>query len=168
MLSGHSVEGRFPFLDYRVAEFAATPARLAASAGPRGEARASARAARRTCPRSIAARTKQPYRAPIGEVFAGARRARLRATSCCSPRRLEAAGLLDPARGRPPRRASSRLDGARVSETDEMALVGSISLMLLHERLVDRPELAAAAGADARGRRSREVGGREARVPEPA
>jgi hypothetical protein len=32
-----------------------------------------------------------------------------------------------------------------VSETDEMALVGSISVMLLHEHLVARPVLAAPA-----------------------
>ncbi|MGH3129244.1 MAG: hypothetical protein ACRDNX_00325, partial [Gaiellaceae bacterium] len=32
--------------------------------------------------------------------------------------------------------------GMRVSETDEMALVGTISTMLLHEQLVARPKLA--------------------------
>ena len=55
---------------------------------------------------------------------------------------MRAAGLLDET-------AVARLvakfaEGRPVSETDEMALAGSMSLMILHERLVANPRLAPA------------------------
>jgi len=57
------------------------------------------------------------------------------------PVQIEKAGLLDP---RGVLRVISRFERPRsVSETDEMALVGCVSLMLMHERLVAKPSLAA-------------------------
>ena len=70
MLMGHSIEGRFPFLDYRVAEFAAAlPDRLRL----RGleEKYALRRAVSTFLPEEVYARRKRPYRAPIGRVFVG-------------------------------------------------------------------------------------------------
>lgn len=138
MLMGSSVEGRFPYLDFRVAELAA---RLPDSMRLRGlqEKYGLRRAAARHLPPEIHSRPKIPYRAPIREVFFGAHRPEY--LELLRPAAVEAAGVLDPA-------AVSRLTakferpGGMVSETDEMALVGSLSLMLLHDRMVARPRLA--------------------------
>jgi asparagine synthase (glutamine-hydrolysing) len=140
MLMGHSIEGRFPFLDYRVAELAT---RLPSRMRLRGldEKHALRRAVANDLPKEIVSRSKRPYRAPIGEVFAGPNAPEY-VDALVDPRRVDQSGLLDPA-------AVGRLiakfkasGGTRVSETDEMALVGLISLMLLHERFVASPTLA--------------------------
>src|SRR5205085_4257351 len=73
MLMGHSIEGRFPFVDVRLAELAA---RLPDSLRLRGlrEKYALRRAAARHLPAEIHSRPKIPYRAPIREVFFGSKR----------------------------------------------------------------------------------------------
>jgi asparagine synthase (glutamine-hydrolysing) len=64
----HSVEGRFPFLDYRVVEFAAQiPPRLKMKV--LNEKYLLKRCAEGLIPRSVTARPKQPYRAPEGKSF---------------------------------------------------------------------------------------------------
>ena len=71
MLMGNSVEGRFPFLDHRVAEFAA---RLPDGAKLRRSAREVPAASRRStaaCRRTSSRREKRPYRAPILRAFMG-------------------------------------------------------------------------------------------------
>jgi asparagine synthase (glutamine-hydrolysing) len=99
------------------------------------------RAVARYLPREIRERGKVPYRAPIGEVFFGGDRGS-DARELLSRERIADAGLLDPqAVGRLVAKFESTR-GAAVGETDEMALVGSLSLMILHERLVARPRLA--------------------------
>jgi asparagine synthase (glutamine-hydrolysing) len=136
MLMGNSVEGRFPYLDHRVAEFAA---RLPDGLRLRGlEEKYALRAAvSRYLPPDIRARPKQPYRAPIGEALIGPAAAE-EVRQLLTERPVKAAGLLDPF-------AVERLvrkfePGRPVSETDEMALVGAASLMLLHERFVATPK----------------------------
>jgi asparagine synthase (glutamine-hydrolysing) len=137
MLMAHSIEGRFPFVDVRLAELAA---RLPDSLRLRGlqEKYALRKAVARVLPEAIRSRPKIPYRAPIRDVFFGPNSDR----SPLEPGAVRKAGLLDEA-------AVARLvakfaDGRRVSETDEMALAGSVSLMILHERLVATPRLAPA------------------------
>jgi asparagine synthase (glutamine-hydrolysing) len=64
----HSVEGRFPFLDYRVVEFAAkVPPRLKMKV--LNEKYLLKRCAEGLVPPSVQARPKQPYRAPEGKSF---------------------------------------------------------------------------------------------------
>jgi asparagine synthase (glutamine-hydrolysing) len=139
MLMGHSVEGRFPYLDYRVAEFAARlPARLRLT-GLREKV--GLRRAARTFVPELDTRPKWPYRAPIaGPLLAGTDG---RLAEVLAPERVEAAGILDSAavtallsklRGRPPE---------RVSENEEMALAAALSTMLLHDRFVASPRVAA-------------------------
>ena len=138
MLMGNSIEGRFPFLDHRIAEFAAG---LPDRARLRGleEKYLLRKAAARDLPRAIRERPKRPYRAPIAEVFAGAG-APPYARELLRPEALADAGLLDPVAVE---RLAAKFGNLKlVSETDEMALVGSISLMLLHERFVKSPRLA--------------------------
>src|SRR6478609_1793328 len=151
MLMGNAIEGRFPYLDYRVAEFAA---RLPDSLRLRGlqEKYVLRRAVRRHLPPAISERTKVPYRAPIRDAFFGASRPDY-VRDLLAPGSVRAAGVLDPvAVGR----LVAKFEAGRpVSETDEMALMGSLSLMLLHEQFVAKPVLARSAEA------TRIVNGRE-------
>jgi asparagine synthase (glutamine-hydrolysing) len=136
MLMGHSVEGRFPYLDVRVAELSA---KLPDSLLLRGlhEKYALRRAVARHLPEQIVRRAKQPYRAPIGSVLAGPAAPEYVHDLLGRPR-LEQAGLLDPAAVA---RVVSKFERA-AGETDQMALVGAVTLMLLHDRFVDNPRLA--------------------------
>ena len=136
MLMGNSVEGRFPYLDHRVAGLAA---RLPERLRLRGlqEKYALRAATSRYLPEEIRARPKQPYRAPIGETLTGTA-APDYVRDLLAPEQIDSAGLLDSA-------AVDRLVrkfelGRGVSETDEMGLVGAVSLMLLHQRFVSSPQ----------------------------
>ena len=156
MLMGHSIEGRFPFLDYRVAEFAAAlPDRLRL----RGleEKYALRRAVSTFLPEEVYARRKRPYRAPIGRVFVG-EDAPDYVRELLSAESLSAAGIFRPeAVQRVVAKFEANAD--RASETDEMALVGAISTMLLHEQLVANPDPCPCRPPDARRRRrNRPVG----------
>jgi len=139
MLMGNSVEGRFPYLDYRLAELAA---RLPDSLRLRGlrEKHALRRAVASYLPSELRSRPKVPYRAPIQQVFfppGGGGELR----SFLEPARIAEAGLLDAATVAR-LVAKFRRPEAIVSETDEMALAGATSLMILHDRFVARPRLA--------------------------
>ena len=138
MLMGNSVEGRFPYLDYRIAEFAARlPDRLRLHGLQ--EKYILREATSRYLPDDIRLRPKQPYRAPIGEALGGASRP-VYVRELLSRPRMSTAGVLDPAAVE--RVVRKFATGKPVSETDEMGLVGAVTIMLLHERFVatDRPE----------------------------
>lgn len=127
----HGVEGRFPFLDHRVFEHSVRlpPER---KLGPGLREKAELRAlAGLLLPAEVAARTKQPYRAPevapfFGEQAPGWVEERLEA------RALDEVGLFDPARvaGLLRRCHSGRASGFR----EGMALVGILSTQVWHER----------------------------------
>ena len=159
MLMGHSIEGRFPFLDYRVAEFAAgLPDQLRL----RGltEKYLLRKAVAHRLPTEIAARKKRPYRAPIVGAFVGTD-APPYVRGLLDERRLADAGLLAPeAVTRLVRKCERGAPRDAVSETDEMALVGALSVMLLHERFVASPHLAEPLIPD------RVVIGDEVRIPQ--
>ena len=112
MLMGSSIEGRFPYLDYRVAEFAAAlPDRLRL----RGleEKYALRRAAAQGAPALRFTRCRRrPYRAPIREVFAGPPSAGRTSHELLGPKRLARGG---PARSRRRRPAASEARGARTA-----------------------------------------------------
>lgn len=140
MLMGRSVEGRFPFLDHRIAEFAANLPDALRLRGLRDK-RVLRRAMAPLLPPDIVSRPKRPYRAPILGAFVGAG----------APEYV--AGLLDPARLaetgvfaiRPVGLLWDKCRRSRedeVSEMDEMAFVGVLSIQLLHERMVKSPSLA--------------------------
>ena len=67
---GHSVEGRFPFLDYRVVEYACSlpPQHRLNVLRDKFILR---QAANSLIPPELALRPKQPYRAPISRCFMG-------------------------------------------------------------------------------------------------
>jgi asparagine synthase (glutamine-hydrolysing) len=145
MLMGHSVEGRFPFLDYRVAEFAAALPDDMKLRGLR-EKYLLRKVAAALLPAEIAGRTKRPYRAPIVSAFVGPQAPEY-VHDALAPDRLGEVGVFQPEAIERLLRKCETAGEAGVGETDEMALVGAISVMLLHERFIARPTLAQAAEA---------------------
>jgi asparagine synthase (glutamine-hydrolysing) len=130
----HAVEGRFPFLDHRVVEFAA---RIAPRMKLRGlrEKHVLRRALGPLLPAQVVERPKQPYRAPDAESFFGAAPAAW-AEDALSEAALREAGCFDP-------RATRLLvakcrAGTGVGAADGMALVGILSTQLLHRHFVAR------------------------------
>ena len=152
MLMGHSIEGRFPFLDYRVAELAA---RLPDRLRLRGleEKYALRKAVAPFLPEEVHSRTKRPYRAPIGAGLRGARRAGVRPRPAAA--RADRAGRRAVGGGRRARRrevrggrvgarGGDRRDGARRSRLDDAAA-----------RAARRTPVARARGRADEGRRGR-------------
>ena len=140
MLMGNAVEGRFPFLDYRVAEFAA---RLPDSLRLQGldEKRVLRKAVEGILPPEIVRRKKQPYRAPIARAFVGPD-APDYVRELLRPRQLADVGVFAPEQVAALVRKCSRAGDNAVGETDEMGLVGVVSTMLLHELLIAAAPLA--------------------------
>ena len=133
MLAAHSVEGRFPFLDHRVIEFAGRiPPRLKI----RGlnEKYVLKRAMRGMLPRSVYARSKRPYRAPIHRSFFGDS-APAYVSEMLSAETVRAAGYFHP---NSVSRLIKKAEAARAfSERDDMALAGVLSTQLLHHQFVE-------------------------------
>jgi asparagine synthase (glutamine-hydrolysing) len=123
----HSVETRSPFLDHRVVELgAALPPSLKMRV--LDEKHVLKRAAAGLVPPSIAARAKQPYRAPEGTSFLGGREEEY-VGELLAPARIAADGVFDAV-------AVERLvekvrDGRAIGVKDNMALVGILSTQLL-------------------------------------
>lgn len=133
MLMMNSVEGRFPFLDHRVIEFAN---RL----DPRlkmkvlNEKYLLKRAMRELVPEGIVKRYKQPYRAPdIDSFFTGESAEYV--DELLSPTTLQNAGYFDP------KRAAMLVQkirkGRAISYKDNMAFVGMLSTQAWHHLFID-------------------------------
>jgi asparagine synthase (glutamine-hydrolysing) len=138
MAMAHSVEGRYPFLDYRLVEFSTKmPAHLKMKV--LNEKYILKRAAGHLVPSSVRARSKQPYRAPDASSFfdpsSGTGRSEYVEELLCGKnlRRDDlfnasaVAKLVDKAR-------RGKLIGAK----DNMALVGIISTQLLVEQFMNK------------------------------
>lgn len=133
MAMAHSVEGRFPFLDYRVVEFCnGLPARLKL----RGlnEKYLLKKAARRLLPAQVLQRTKRAYRAPIHRSFYNENTPDY-VHELLSPEQIKRAGLFQS--GAVEQLVAKAMQGKIVGETDEMALAGIISSQLLHFQFVE-------------------------------
>ena len=135
MAMANSVEGRFPYLDHRVIEFAN---RLP----PRYKLRALTekyvlkQAVKGLLPETIRRRVKQPYRAPDSQSFFRAGRPVDEVAELLSPERLRDAGYFDPP-------AVAKLvakcrDGRAAGFGDNMAFVGILSTMLVDELFIHR------------------------------
>jgi asparagine synthase (glutamine-hydrolysing) len=138
MMAANSVEGRFPFLDHRVVEFCS---RLPPHFKIRGlqEKYILKKSAQGILPPQVWQRHKQPYRAPIHPAFFGPPRPGRPpldyVEALLSPDAIQAGGIFHPeAVNRLARKCQT---GARVSEGDDMALVGVLSTQLLHHLFVE-------------------------------
>ena len=145
MLMAHSVEGRFPFLDVHVAEFAAAlPERLRLR--DLDEKYLLRKAVGPLLPPEIGARRKRPYRAPILRAFFGPR-APAYVDALLDPERVAASGLFDAAAVDRLARKARRYADTGLSEADEMGVVGVLSTLLLEEDYVRAPRTAPRATA---------------------
>jgi asparagine synthase (glutamine-hydrolysing) len=133
MAMAHSVEGRYPFLDYRVVEFAAKlPANLKMKV--LDQKHLLKRAVRGIIPESIARRPKQPYRAPDGKCFFGTNAAEY-AEELLSPEAIRQNGIFNA-------QAVTGLvqkfkKGRASSVKDNMAMVGVLSTQLLVHQFIN-------------------------------
>jgi len=133
----NSVEGRFPFLDVRLVEFCN---RLPASLKLRvlNEKYLLRRFASQLLPKEIWTRKKRPYRAPIQASFFGPNPEKY-TLDLLSAGEINAAGIFNPlAIGKLV--AKARGD-TKLSEIEEMALVGIISTQLVNKMFVRREHM---------------------------
>lgn len=136
MAMGNSIEGRFPFLDYRVVEFASRiPVRFKMNG--LNEKYLLKYAMRDLIPDSIRKRPKQPYRAPDAHSFIDTEKQSARfeyVNHLLSAEKLKENGLFQP-------EAVQRLvkkieQGRAIGTRDNMALVGILSTQLLIEQMI--------------------------------
>jgi len=128
----HSVEGRYPFLDWRVVEFCS---RLPSPLKLRGlrEKWLLRQVARDCLPEQISTRRKRPYRAPIHHCFADSAGSEY-VREVLSPGAVDGAGVF---KAHAVDQLAGKLHAGRpLGETDDMALVGVISTQLLHAQFV--------------------------------
>jgi asparagine synthase (glutamine-hydrolysing) len=133
----HSVEGRFPFLDAELAEVADA---LPATMKLRGlhEKHILKQVARDLVPAEILARPKQPYRAPDALAFVTDPPAWVE--ELVGEEATREVGVFDPAGvSRLWRKCRTAATRGRLSNTDDMALVGVLSTALLHHHVIGRP-----------------------------
>ncbi|MHB8754111.1 MAG: asparagine synthase (glutamine-hydrolyzing) [Candidatus Acidiferrales bacterium] len=136
MAMAHSVEGRYPFLDYRVVEFAAKlPPNLKMKV--LNEKYLLKLACKGLVPDSILQRPKQPYRAPDGKCFFN-ETAPDYVTELLSSRAIERNGIFDaPAVSA----LVAKFRAGRANSTkDNLAVVAVLSTQLLASQFTDRPE----------------------------
>jgi asparagine synthase (glutamine-hydrolysing) len=131
---GHSVEGRFPFLDHRVVDFCN---RIPPALKLRGltEKYLLKEVSRAWLPADITDRPKQPFRAPIHRAFFNDTPPDY-LEDLLSMRNLTETGYFNP-------QAVNHLvaklhKGLPVGETDDMAVAGIISTQLFHDRFIAR------------------------------
>ena len=128
----HGIEGRFPFLDHRVVEFAARIAPRLKLKGLR-EKHILRHALGRLLPPVISERPKQPYRAPDSESFFGAAAPQFVEDLLSAPA-LERSGYFNPqAVGR---LAAKCRAGGPIGAGDNMAFIGVLSTQLLDSMFV--------------------------------
>jgi asparagine synthase (glutamine-hydrolysing) len=132
----HAIEGRFPFLDHRVVEFAARlPTRFKMKALQ--EKYLLKRAFAEHIPEAVRRRTKQPYRAPESKSFFGTPDNPLcfdYVDDMLGPQRLRDFGVFSS--NAVTRLVDKARSGQAVAVKDNMALVGILSTQLLVQRFI--------------------------------
>ena len=134
MAMANSIEGRFPYLDHRVIEFACkVPSKFRINGLE--EKFILKQAARQVIPNELVSRPKQPYRAPISRCFFGDHKLDYVDEMMSAPQ-IEAKGYFDS-------KKVSRLitkcrdrEGALLSERENMGLVAILSTQLLDQQFI--------------------------------
>lgn len=137
MLMANSVEGRFPFLDPRVAKAAA---RMPARHKLRGleEKHVLKRAFADLVPEAVLQRPKQPYRAPDAESFFTAD-APDWVMEVLAPDEIAKAGVFDPQIVRRLVAKCARAADGAIGNSDNMRLLAVLSTQLLHSCMISAP-----------------------------
>lgn len=137
MLMANSVEGRFPFLDHRVIEFAAT---IPPEYKIRGlnEKYILKKIYSGILPESISSRPKQPYRAPIAQSLID--RDTL-ASSMLGHEAIARYGYFDPERVEMLLNKYRKSNGMPSGERDDMTIAGIVSMQLLHYHFIEKRSL---------------------------
>ncbi|WP_303905759.1 asparagine synthase (glutamine-hydrolyzing) [Thiohalomonas denitrificans] len=138
MLMANGVEGRYPFLDHRIIEFAN---RIHPRLKMRGltEKYLLKKAVGRYLPKRIAQRTKQPYRAPESAPFLSGQTPEF-IHEMMKPEKLRDYGYFDPARVAMLQRKMAR--GGTLGYKDNMAFVGILSTQLWHQFFIENAAMA--------------------------
>jgi asparagine synthase (glutamine-hydrolysing) len=133
MAMANSVEGRYPFLDYRLLEFAASLPDEFKLKGM-NEKFLLKELMRDELPKSILNRPKQPYRAPILDAFLGSRVPDY-VFDMLSADRIRACEVFNP---ESVFNLVNKIKTAKIpSEVDNMALVGILSTQLLFNQFIE-------------------------------
>ena len=134
MAMAHAVEGRYPFLDYRVVEFACrVPPRYRMNGLK--EKFLLRRAAADLIPAELAQRPKQPYRAPISRSFLSSDSPDY-VGDLLSEQSVREAGYFDPLKVTRLVQKGRNQKGILLSERENMALVGILSTQLIHNQFI--------------------------------
>jgi len=134
MMMGNSVEGRFPFLDHRIVEFASTiPPQYKLNV--LNEKYILKEAYKDVLPDSIIKRDKQPYRAPIHQCFL--QNDGLDTDGVLSKSKLDEFGYFNSKLVNKLLDKAINANGKPIAARDDMAIVGITSLQMLHELFVD-------------------------------
>ena len=136
MAMGNSVEGRYPFLDHRVIEFAGTIPPKYRMNGLK-EKFILKQAAKNLIPNELVDRPKQPYRAPISESFFG-KTAPDYVTDLLSENVIKKKGYFDQKTVSRLVAKCSRNQGNLLSERENMAITGILSTHLIDEMYVHK------------------------------
>ena len=136
MTMAHSVEGRFPFLDHRVVEFASS---LSSQLKMKvlDEKYLLKAATRDLIPHTIRRRPKQPYRAPDCRSFLVGNNSHSLmeyVEELLSPRSIAETGLFDPVSVG--KLVSKAREGQVIGVRDNMAFVGILSTQLVVDRFI--------------------------------
>lgn len=135
MAMANSVEGRYPFLDYRVIEFCGK-LRDNFKLNGLNEKFILKRISENKIPKSITNRSKQPYRAPIAGSFFS-KNAPDYIHEILTDNSLESYGLFDP------KKVNQLINKIQLqkntSEVDQMAIAGILSTQLLYKMFILEP-----------------------------
>jgi asparagine synthase (glutamine-hydrolysing) len=136
MTMANSVEGRYPFLDYRVAEFAAkVPPNLRMHGLE--EKYLLKKAAAGKVPMEVIKRNKQPYRAPISKCFLGDSTPDY-VNELLSEKQIKHTGYFDYKKVARLMAKSKKSNGELISERENMALIGILSTQLLDHMFIQQ------------------------------
>jgi asparagine synthase (glutamine-hydrolysing) len=134
----NGVEGRFPFLDHRIVEFANSLPQSLKLRSLQRDKYVVRKAAERYLPPEIAKRPKFPYRAPIQDIFRSKAFERFR--DLLSDTSLKESGLFIPKAAE--KLLGKALSGTMNSEMEQMALMGIVTTQLWHHLFIknNQPE----------------------------